>query len=198
MNFENKVSKGETIPFNQCEKKKKVRFDSTVYITLVPERKEFINCGIASSIWWSKEEHNSFVCDARQELKSYMTDNAVDNKEATKRLYQPGEEDIRYTGSPTSVVPNYDEYKKLIDAYASPSDSDRFSASNYSGEAQENNRLFYFTSIAASSDQTTDDNSDFVHVHRRRSSSVVGGSGILSTDDSWTVLKEAPGCAGLL
>lgn len=184
---------------------KRVRFLSTDSVILVPERKEYVNAGIATAVWWSRSEHQDFVKEAREELHEYMEENTVDRKSATRLMYQPTEQEVKPVGSPTSVVPNYEEYKQLIEAYATTRET------NCTPEDSE--MAYYFSSIAATecdAKMTADDDktssSSFIPVKgRERSCSTVeregaggGGRGLLGADDSWTVLRQAPGCAGLL
>lgn len=185
---------------------KRVRFDLTTYVTLVPERSEYINAGIATAVWWTRSEQKDFVTDAKKELTGFMRENSVNDKEATRLLYQPSEIEIKPIGSPTSVVPNYEDYKQLIEAYTSAREvgKEHF----HSGPSKDEAMPYHFASIAAAVAAGEDKElvecevercAGFIPVRgRERSCSTVEGLGILAADDSWTVLKQAPGCAGIL
>jgi len=100
---------------------KRVGFESTALVILIPQRVEYVSAGLSSSVWWSRASYYNFIIEAREEVNDYVIKNSSTTKEAVRALYQPEEEleqvEVKSIGSPTSVVPRYSEYRQLIEAH---------------------------------------------------------------------------------
>lgn len=115
----------EQQPAKPALPKRKVGFDCSVKVVLIPSRMEFIQAGIAQDVWYNDEiDYSAFKRAACYELKSIMMDrNIFCHKEAMRILYQPNASDLEY---PT-LVPQCPAMKRMGGARFASSSSSRAS-----------------------------------------------------------------------
>ena len=76
-------------PKVEKEEKKKVRFQTSVRVILIPSRPEYIAAGLLPVLWWEKSDFPLFKTAAVSEVISLMQLQNIKNcKEAMKMLYQ--------------------------------------------------------------------------------------------------------------
>lgn len=89
-------------PKIEKEEKRKVRFQTSVRVILIPSRPEYIAAGLLPVLWWDKSDFPLFKTAAVSEVISLMQLQNIKNcKEAMKMLYQ--------TDASTSVDDNSGE-----------------------------------------------------------------------------------------
>ena len=72
----------------KCQRKK-VSFNDTVNVVLIPTRSEFVQAGVSSEIWWCCSDLLLFKDDATQEIQNYASAQNIHIYTAIVQLYQP-------------------------------------------------------------------------------------------------------------
>lgn len=74
------------LPLNEC---KKVRFNETCRVVLIPCLKEYRSLGLHLDMWWQEKDYRSFKLSATQEISNFLSSFGGDVKSITRYLYQP-------------------------------------------------------------------------------------------------------------
>lgn len=79
------------------KKNKKINFNKYVSVILIPNINEYKECNLNQSLWWTKEELQSFKLSCSEEIfKLIKRHNLMTVQQAAKLLYQPGSMTITY------------------------------------------------------------------------------------------------------
>jgi hypothetical protein len=79
------------------QSKKHIKFNFEVSVILIPTKDEYEQCNVNKTLWWTREELDSFKQSCNEEILNlikrhkYMTIH-----QAAKLLYQPGNMNIVY------------------------------------------------------------------------------------------------------
>jgi len=95
------INNREEIKKSINSKCKTLRFSSTLYVLLIPSRKEIAALS-GNCLYWNDEDFIFFKKDAVEELRAYMSLKKITAKEAVKSLYQPKPSDLCPTIEPCS------------------------------------------------------------------------------------------------
>jgi hypothetical protein len=78
-------------PRVETKLRKRVRYETSVRVVLIPTRDEYVEAGLQNDLWWEDTDYTVFKNSAVRELKALMTLKRLTNsKEALTLLYQPG------------------------------------------------------------------------------------------------------------
>jgi hypothetical protein len=70
--------------------KKRVEFNDLVRVVLIPSKGDFVEAGVSSSLWWTRDDYLSFRTSARREMDFILrTMDTIDLNSALRILYQP-------------------------------------------------------------------------------------------------------------
>ncbi len=64
---------------------KKVRFNSSIRVVLIPETKEYIEANLSDNLWWGQRDYRRFQQESTQEITSYMKEHNLSGKEGTRK-----------------------------------------------------------------------------------------------------------------
>ena len=70
--------------------KKRIQFQPSVRVVLIPSRCEYLDANMFSLLWWEETDYTAFKSSAIMELKVLMAlNNIKDSRTALKMIYQP-------------------------------------------------------------------------------------------------------------
>lgn len=80
-----------TLGDDKRDKIRRVRFNTSVRMVLIPTTAEYRLSGLSDDLWWNNSDYKDFKDAAVAELRQYLLENSkVDAKTALNLLYQPG------------------------------------------------------------------------------------------------------------
>ena len=71
------------------EPSKRVVFDQSVRVILIPSRGEYRKVGLYSALWWNSFEFGQFQSSAQNEIRALATAEGIGARAARRKLYQP-------------------------------------------------------------------------------------------------------------
>ena len=93
----------EKSPLSNNKKKKKVKFDTSVRVVLIPTVEEYKKAELGHLLWWDSADYIVFKESALEELKHYLFHHPLLNtKTAIFELYQKGNIETPSPSSPAS------------------------------------------------------------------------------------------------
>lgn len=101
-------------------KVKKVKFQTTIRVVLIPCKDEYVHAGLFDALWWGDLDYSTFKFSAFTELKALMSSRNIKNsQEAINILYQPCAENEAYnldteTTAACSTESSLPEIKLLV------------------------------------------------------------------------------------
>ena len=96
--------------------KRSVSFSRAVHVMLIPTREEYCQANLDTSMWWDRDDYDTFKDDAVSELKSLMrVDPRIDCKVAQTLLYQPLDDNIAQIKLKLKIDPKMPEIKEIRD-----------------------------------------------------------------------------------
>ena len=69
------------------QQKKRVNFNSSVQVVLIPDRQEYTEHNIIQDIWWNQDDHSYFKADLSISLRVYMEEMGCPNIKAAYKSY---------------------------------------------------------------------------------------------------------------
>lgn len=101
-------------PADSSKYVKKVRFNSSMKVILIPSLVEYKDAGLSSIIWWNYSDYSNFCSEANRELNLLRAFENIDIATAKVLLYQPSKYDIK-----KCCIPKHAEQKQRFQEQSS-------------------------------------------------------------------------------